>query len=342
MINRLTAFLGDENFLALPWPEQPAPYLKLESLNPAGSIKFKTALGLIEDCEAKGVLANGKRLIESSSGNLGVAVSMICAARGYDFTCVVDPNTSRQNIRRMKVFGASIVEVTTPDANGGFLGSRIDHIRLLIDRDPRYHWINQYANEANPRIHRDTTGLSIDRSFDKLDYVFIGAGTTGTLMGCVARLSRRRPAPRIVAVDSVGSVTLGSPPGPRHIPGLGASRQPPLFDPAGLYAIALVPESVAIANCRYLARRQGILAGGSTGSVLAAIRAFQASFSPDDVVVAIAPDGGEPYLDTIYDDDWVQDRFGSDALIPSLGPPDAGQVVVRQFGPKKISEVCHD
>ncbi|HEV7372735.1 2,3-diaminopropionate biosynthesis protein SbnA [Arenibaculum sp.] len=314
MMADLTSLTGDHNFVGLPGLGVENLYLKLEHLNPSGSIKFKTALGLIGSCEDAGIIRNDTILIESSSGNLGVALSVICAARGYSFTCVVDPNVNAQNVERMKALGTNVVRITEEDENGGFLGTRLAYIRGLLASDSRYHWLNQYENPANAAIHAKTTAKAIDVAFDRLDYLFVGVGTAGTLMGCIQRFARTRPHLKIVAVDSAGSVTFGLPPGKRYIPGLGSSQPPKIFRPDGLHALVTVPEEAAVATCRHLACRSGILAGGSTGTVLSAVQAWRDRFTASDVVVAIAPDGGTPYLGTIYDDAWVSERLGPEAL----------------------------
>jgi 2,3-diaminopropionate biosynthesis protein SbnA len=294
--------------------DQPV-FLKIEGLNLGGSVKTKTALNLIRQMETQGRLKPNSRIIESSSGNLGVALSMICAGRGYRFTCVVDPNASARNVQTMKALGADIVMITEPDENGGFLGSRIRYIQELIAREPHWLWTNQYANPANAEAHRQWTAAAIDRAFPRLDYLFVGAGTTGTLMGCVQHFQAHRPEVRIVAVDSVGSVTFGHPAGKRYIPGLGTSRRPEIFKSEGLFAMEMIEERAAIDMCRYLARSQGFLGGGSTGTVLAAVRAWRKRLPREAVVAAISPDLGERYLDTIYNDDWVAERYGA---TPSL------------------------
>jgi 2,3-diaminopropionate biosynthesis protein SbnA len=316
MMEDLTSLTGDHNFVGLSGFGVENLYLKLEHLNPSGSIKFKTALGLIGSCEDAGVIRDDTILIESSSGNLGVAASVICAARGYSFTCVVDPNVNPQNVERMKALGTNVVQITKEDENGGYLGTRLAYIRDLLASDSRYHWLNQYENPANAAIHAKTTAKAIDLAFERLDYLFVGVGTAGTLMGCIQRFARTRPDVKIVAVDSVGSVTFGLPPAKRYIPGLGSSQPPRLFRPDGLHALVAVPEDAAVAACRHLARRHGILAGGSTGTVLAAVHAWRDRFRKSDVVVTIAPDGGTPYLGTIYNDAWVRERLGPDALAP--------------------------
>lgn len=283
--------------------------LKIEGLNPVGSIKLKTAVALIDDAEQRGLLMKGDRVIESSSGNLGIALSSVCAIRGYPFACVVDPNTLRQSIALMKAFGSQVIVVDTPDINGGFLHSRIDCIRERMAADPFLFWPNQYANAANPQVHSDRTAACIVKEFPDLDYLFVGAGTTGTLMGCVDYFRKNSPRTRIIAVDAEGSITFGFPPGRRHIPGLGASRRPEIFQPGGVDEVVGVPEPEAVSMCRRIAAERGIAVGGSTGSVLAAVASKRASLPPGATVVAISPDTGDRYLDTVYDDDWVRERF---------------------------------
>ncbi|MBJ7312362.1 2,3-diaminopropionate biosynthesis protein SbnA [Rugamonas sp. CCM 8940] len=311
----MSDLVNDHNFVQLKGIGLKQLHLKIEALNPAGSIKMKTALGMIHDLETRGKIRPGSHLIESSSGSLGVALSIVCAERGYCFTCVIDPNSSQQSIKMMQALGAQVVLVDRRDENGGFLGSRIAYIKELIARDERILWLNQYANPENPRAHARTTALSIFENFDKVDYLFIGAGTTGTLMGCVQFFGTHSPDTKIIAVDSVGSVTFGFAAGTRHIPGLGTSRRPEIFSPVGIHELAMVAEADSIAMCRYLARSNGILAGGSTGTVLSAVAAWRGRIPDDATVVAISPDLGERYLDTIYHDAWVIERFG---CIPTL------------------------
>ncbi|MFF7726390.1 2,3-diaminopropionate biosynthesis protein SbnA [Streptomyces sp. NPDC008001] len=290
--------------------------LKLEGFNPAGSIKMKAAVGLLDDAEDRGLLRPGGHVIESSSGNLGIALSSVCAARGYRFTCVVDPNTSAHSIALMRAYGAQVVSVDQRDGNGGFLQSRIDYIHRRLAEDPALVWPNQYANPANPRAHYERTAAAIVKQGLDIDYLFVGAGTTGTLMGCVAYFRDNSPRTKVIAVDTVGSVTFGNPPARRYIPGLGTSRRPEIFDPEQIEHLVMVPEAEAVRMCRRLAAERGIAAGGSTGTVLAAVERRSAEIPSGARVVAIAPDLGDRYLSTIYDDTWVRERFGADATAP--------------------------
>ncbi|RMO94935.1 Pyridoxal-5'-phosphate-dependent enzyme, beta subunit:ornithine cyclodeaminase/mu-crystallin [Pseudomonas syringae pv. philadelphi] len=312
-------------------------FLKMESLNPAGSIKLKTAVGLINDVQARGLLGPETILIESSSGNLGVALAMICAERGIAFTCVVDPNSSSHNIRMMRSYGAEVIQVENPDANGGFLGTRIALIRHKVASDRRYVWLNQYENPANPRAHSRTTASSISRHFGHVDYLFVGAGTTGTLMGCIQHFQRHHPATKIIAVDSVGSVTFDTPAGRRFIPGLGTSQRPPIFDSGGIHALEMVPEARTVAMCRILARSKGLLVGGSTATVIAAVHAWRERIEPGSMVVALSPDWGERYLDTLYDDHWVEQRFGRDVLNMTLADLSGSTAIPCGSGPGDVT-----
>src|SRR5690242_4289748 len=183
--------------------------LKLEGFNLGGSIKMKPALHMIETLERNLVLRPGMRAVESSSGNLGLALSVVCAAKGYKFICVSDPNLSPQTARLMRAYGTEIIIIEKRDANGGFLGSRIELIRSMLAQDPNLIWLNQYANPENPGAHMRFTGPEILEQFARPDFVFIGAGTTGTLGGVSRVLREQAPGVRIIAVDSIGSVTFG-------------------------------------------------------------------------------------------------------------------------------------
>ncbi|WP_210252356.1 2,3-diaminopropionate biosynthesis protein SbnA, partial [Agrobacterium vitis] len=310
--------INEDNYIEISGLCDATIHLKVEGLNPAGSIKLKTAISIIRALELEKRIKGDTYLIESSSGNLGVALAMVCAQRGHKFVCVIDPNTSSQNRKLISAMGAQVITVEEKDENGGYLNTRIQTIKDIVSQNPNYIWLNQYKNPENPRAHFNTTAKSISDRFSRIDYLFVGAGTTGTLMGCNQFFAKHRPETKVVAVDSVGSVTFGLPAGSRYIPGLGTSRKPEIFDPTGLHSAIHIPELQTIQVCRWLAKSRGFLAGGSTGTVLAAIYEWRGRLDRDDVVVAISPDMGERYLDTIYSDDWVADRFGEQALVPFL------------------------
>ncbi|MFF8952463.1 2,3-diaminopropionate biosynthesis protein SbnA [Streptomyces sp. NPDC014940] len=289
-------------------------YLKCEGFNFAGSIKLKAANEMVESAERDGVLRPDSVLVESSSGNLGVALSMIAASKGYRFLCVTDARCNLSTRLLMEALGSQVHVVADLDANGGFLGTRLDYVRSLCESDDRYVWLSQYTNPGNWRAHYRTTGPEIASHFPRLDVLFVGAGTTGTLMGC-ARFFRRWHRPvRIVAVDSVGSVAFGGEPGRRMIPGLGMSMRPPLLDESLVDEVIRVEEADTIRTCHRMARR-GFLFGGSTGTVVSGATDWLAEHGSGGVTaVAIAPDLGERYLDTIYQTNWLQDLYGEHIL----------------------------
>jgi N-(2-amino-2-carboxyethyl)-L-glutamate synthase len=296
-------------------------YLKCEGFNFAGSIKLKAAREMVEAAERDGLLRPDSILVESSSGNLGVALSMIAASKGYRFLCVTDSRCNLSTRLLMEALGSEVQVIADPGTAGGFLGARLDNVRALCASDDRYVWLNQYANQGNWRAHYRTTAPAIARQFPQLDVLFVGAGTTGTLMGC-ARWFREWHRPvRIVAVDSFGSVTFGGPPGRRMIPGLGMSVRPPLLDNAYVDDVVRVEEADTIRACHRLARR-GFLFGGSTGTVVSGAMDWLSRHDASDLTaVAIAPDLGERYLDTVYQTNWIEAIYGKDVLSSDFDVP---------------------
>jgi N-(2-amino-2-carboxyethyl)-L-glutamate synthase len=289
-------------------------FLKCEGFNFAGSIKLKAAAEMVEAAERDGILTPGSILVESSSGNLGVALSMIAANKGYGFLCVTDSRCNLSTKRMMHAFGSQVHVITEPDPVGGLLGARINYVRGLCASDARYVWLNQYSNPQNWKAHYRSTGPAIARQFPQLDVLFVGAGTCGTLMGCARYFREWHRRVRIVAVETVGSVTFGGPPGRRMIPGLGTSVRPPMLDESYVDDVVRVEEADTIRACHRLAAT-GFLFGGSTGTVVSgAMDWLTLHGSPDLTAVAIAPDFGERYLDTVYHSNWVLDLYGEDVL----------------------------
>ncbi|MGZ4618666.1 MAG: 2,3-diaminopropionate biosynthesis protein SbnA [Frankiaceae bacterium] len=310
------AFNEDELYVDLRSIFGRSLFLKCEGFNFAGSIKLKAATEMVEAAEHRGLLTRQSVLVESSSGNLGVALSMLAASKGYRFVCVTDSRCNLSTRRLMQALGTQVHVITEPDVEHGLLGARLNYVRALCAADKRYVWLNQYINPGNWEAHYRRTGPQIARHFPGLDVLFVGAGTTGTLMGCARYFREWHPRVWIVAIDSNGSVTFGGPPGRRLIPGLGTSVRPPLLDESYVGEVVLVEEADTIRACHRLAR-SGFLFGGSTGTVVSGAMKWLARHQAQDLTaVAIAPDLGERYLDTIYQPDWLLDVYGEDVLRP--------------------------
>jgi 2,3-diaminopropionate biosynthesis protein SbnA len=246
-------------------------------------------------------------LIESSSGNFGIALA--AAARVYDleFTCVVDPKTTPANLRILRSLGAGVELVTEPDEHGCYLTARLERVAELCRTEPGTVWINQYANERSWQAHYHGTAGEILADLDGgLDCLVVPVSTTGTILGLARRLRGAFPGLRVIAVDSAGSVIFGGAPGPRQIPGLGAGRRPELLAPAEIDEVVYVSDREAVEGCRSLASTEGILAGGSSGAAVAAIERLRPRLPENWRVLTVLPDRGERYLDQIYDDEWAK------------------------------------
>lgn len=285
-------------------------HLKIEGFNIPGSIKLKPAKFMIEEAEKNGTLNKHSKIIESSSGNLGVALSHICASKNYPFTCVTDVKASRQNVEVMKALGTEVVVIDQIDGNFGYVENRLRYINDRLAADKTMVWLNQYSNVQNIQSHFELTAQAILQEFPELNYLFIGAGTTGTLMGCLQRFKLDSPKTTIIAVDSTGSINFSDKPSKRYLAGLGSSRTPEILDLNLVGETILIDEIDAIRHCKLLAKKYGILAGASTGTVLAAVSKLSARIKPTDTVVTFCPDWGRSYLDTVYNDPWVKETFG--------------------------------
>lgn len=285
---------------------------KMERFNPGGSIKDRTALAVVRGAIRRGRLHPGRSVVvESSSGNLGVGLAQLCRYHGLRFVCVVDVKATSKNRSLLRAYGAELEVVTVPDEQTGeYLPARLRRVREIVERTPEAFWPDQYANPDNPRAHRRTMA-EIDRALGgRLDYLFVSVGTFGTLRGCAEYIRGRGLRTRVIGVDAVGSVIFGQPPAPRLLPGHGAGIRPPLADAALADDVLHISDAESVAGCRHLVEREGILAGGSSGAVTAALLRYHRRLPANATCVLIYPDGGDRYLDTIYDDEWVRRHLG--------------------------------
>ncbi|SDE61836.1 cysteine synthase A [Paenibacillus sp. UNCCL117] len=282
-------------------------YAKLEGMNPGGSAKDRPALYMLKEAIRRGELTRDSVVIESSSGNLAISLAQLCCRLGLRFICVVDPRTTEQHKRIIRSLRGEIDLVTEPDPQTGeFLPARIRRVQELLSTVPHAYWTNQYGNPDNYRAHMETTMAEIAERLGRVDYLFCGVSSCGTIRGCKEYVRDRQMETRIVAVDAEGSVLFGGWRGPRKLPGLGAGITPALHRAEAADLVVRVSDIDCVRGCRELVRCEAILAGASSGGVVSAVGKLAGVIPADAVCVVVLPDRGERYLDTIYDDEWVR------------------------------------
>ena len=270
---------------------------KLEYFNPAGSVKDRTAKAMLDDAEQRGILKPGAVIIEPTSGNTGIGLAAVAAARGYRVVLTMPETMSQERRRLLKAYGAKLV---LTDGTKGMQGA-IDKAEELAAQTPGSFIPGQFSNMANPAVHRAATGPEIWRQTDGLVDIFVaGVGTGGTISGVGAYLREQKPGVRIVAVEPAGSPVLsGGAPGAHKLQGIGAGFVPKTLDTAVYDEIITVENEDAFAVGRELARSEGLLVGITSGAAVWA--AWQLAARPENkgrVIVALLPDAGERYLST--------------------------------------------
>lgn len=278
--------------------------MKLESSNPSGSTKDRPAYTILEDAIRRGLVEPGSTVIESSSGNFALSLLMFCRYLGLRFIPVIDPTINAPTERLLRLGCERVEKVSGPGC--GHLSARIDRVQQLRVQEPWTYWPNQYANPAAAQGHYQFTGAELCDAVPGLEFVFVGVGTGASLAGISQRVKQCRPRAKVVAVDADGSVIFGGPEGRRRIPGIGSTIRPSLVNEAIIDEVVVVPERDTVASCRRLARDTGLLVGGSTGSVVAAVdQYFDGYRGPRPKVAVLCADRGSAYTDTIYSDEWV-------------------------------------
>ncbi|QJC54435.1 2,3-diaminopropionate biosynthesis protein SbnA [Paenibacillus albicereus] len=286
-------------------------HAKLEGMNPGGSAKDRAALHMLKEAMRRGELGAGGAVVESSSGNLAISLAQLCRQAGLRFICVVDPRTTETHKSLIAAYGGEIELVSRPDpATGEFLPARIARVQELRASIPGAYWTNQYANPDNAAAHERTTMAEIADELGEVDWLFCGVSSCGTIRGCSDYIRARGWPTRIVAVDAQGSALFGGGSGVRRFPGLGAALEPGLHRADLADEVARVSDADCVRGCRGLLRREAILAGASSGGVVAAIRRMAGSLPAGAVVAAILPDRGDRYLDTAFDAGWASRELG--------------------------------
>jgi cysteine synthase A len=296
-------------------------YAKLEGHNPGGSMKDRPALRMVREGLKSGLVSRRSILVESSSGNLAIGLAQVCAALELRLIVVVDPKVTQANLKILRAYGADIDMVSTPDPETGeYLAARRKRVAHLVRTLPGAVNLNQYANPGNPRAHREGTVAEIlDALENRVDWLLVSVSTCGSLRGAREAVSDRGLDTRILAVDAAGSVIFGQR-GTRLLPGHGAGTVPEHMADGLADSHALVTDAQCVAGCRWLVQREAILAGASSGGIVATLHRLQPQWTAGARIAAILPDRGERYLDTVYDDAWCERHFGSVPRLDWLQP----------------------
>lgn len=292
-------------------PPQVSVYAKVESFNPGGSVKDRLALAIILDAEARGLLKPGDTIVEATSGNTGVALAMVAAARGYKFVATMVETFSVERRKLMRAYGAKVILTPAAERGSGM-------VRKARELAEQHGWFlaSQFANPANPAYHRNTTAAEILRDFagKRLDYFVSGWGTGGTLTGVGEVLKVARPQTRIIATEPAGAALLkGDDWKPHKIQGWTPDFVPDVLNRDVVDELLSVEDDRAIATARRLAAEEGIFVGISAGATVASALDVAARAEPGSVILAMLPDTGERYFSTPLfadvnegsDDDWL-------------------------------------
>jgi cysteine synthase len=287
-------------------------YLKLESCNPGGSIKEKNAICLVDRAETEGLLSSGGTIVESSSGNFGIALAMVGAVRGYQVKIVIDAKTSTTMRRILAAHGAELIEVplSAADSFGSMQVARMETAQTIANSIPGAWYPCQHLNPHNPEAHEIYTAREIESAFNGApDAIVIGVSTAGQIAGINRYFKQRYPTTKIIGVDVAGSAVFGTPRFPYKMTGLGLSFTPPNFDPSLLDLAYTVSDTIAFSYCHQIAKLEGLLLGASTGAILAGGLSYAHKNQDRPLsILMLNPDRGDRYLETVYNNEWLKDN----------------------------------
>jgi cystathionine beta-synthase len=293
---------------------------KLEHMNPGGSMKDRIGLKMIELAEKEGRIKPGDTLVEPTSGNTGIGLAMAAAVKGYKMIITMPEKMSEEKRRLLRAYGAELILTPTElpfDHPDGY----IELAKRIARENPDTHILNQYANPGNPQAHFEGTGPEIwEQTGGKIDYFVSGMGTGGTITGVARYLKAQNPAVKIVGTDPEGSLYTGEI-GQYKVEGIGYDFYPDVFDPGIVDIMYRIGDRESFLEARRLARQEGILAGGSTGNVLAGVRRLLQNLEEKGelagkTIVLLTHDNGRSYLSKLYNDDWMREQGFLDAEKP--------------------------
>jgi cystathionine beta-synthase len=312
--------------------------VKVESLEPGGSVKDRVALAMIQEAEQHGLLRPGGTIIEATAGNTGVGLAMVAAVKGYRCIFVLPDKMSTEKVRLLKAYGAEVVITPTnvsPDSPDSYNG-----VADRLAREVPGAWrASQFTNLANPEIHYHSTGPEIWEQTDGRVTAFVaGVGTGGTLSGVARYLKERNPNVRIVGADPEGSVLSGGTPHAWKVEGIGEDFVPKTFNSQLVDDWVRISDAESFHVARALARREGILAGGSSGTSVAAALHYARRLGPEHLVVALVADTGRNYMSKFFDDEWLE----ANNLILREQPAHSVGDLLKKRGPRQLVTIGPD
>ncbi len=313
-------------------------YVKLESLNPGGSVKDRVAVAMIADAERRGWLKSGGTIIEATAGNTGVGLAMAAAVKGYRCVFVLPDKMSSEKILLLKAYGAEVVITPTnvpPDSPDSYNG-----VADRLAREIPGAWRpNQFTNLSNPDVHYRQTGFEIwEQTGGRVTAFVAGVGTGGSISGIGRYLKEQNPDIRIVGADPEGSVLSGDSPRPWKVEGIGEDFVPKTLNSQLVDEWVRISDADSFHTARNLARREGILVGGSTGTVVAAALRYSQRLSENDLVVAMAADTGRNYMSKFFDDGWL----AQNNLLVDEQPPHSIGDLLRIREPRELITISPD
>ncbi len=316
--NSILEIIGDTPMLRLSRVApniKPILLAKLEYLNPGGSVKDRIGITMIEDAEKKELLKPGGTIIEGTSGNTGMGLALVAAMKGYKCIFTMPDKMSQEKIDLLRAFGAEVI--VTPTAVEPDDPRSYHSVAVRLSREiPNSYFPNQYNNPSNPQAHYETTGPEIWKQTDgKVTHFVCGVGTGGTIVGAARYLKEKNPKIKVIAVDPEGSIyaeyfrTRKIPEShPYKVEGIGQDSMPKIMDFKDIDEVITVSDKDSFLATRQLARKEGIFAGGSSGSALQVALKIAEDLTESDMIVMVIPDHGSRYLSKLYNDNWMKDN----------------------------------
>jgi 2,3-diaminopropionate biosynthesis protein SbnA len=282
-------------------------YTKLEYYNAFGSIKDRPAFFILGKAIAYNQITRDTAIVESTSGNFGIALASICRVLGVKFIPVIDPAISSQKERILRLISHEVIKVTERDETGGFLLNRIRTVKDFLKDRPNSYNPNQYENPNNYLSYYHTLGEEICKSFSRLDYAFICVSSGGTIIGLSNKLKEKYPKIVIVAIDVEGSLIFSTERKIRMIPGIGSSMRSPLMDHAMIDDVIILSQADIVRGAHELLNEHSIFLGASSGAAYMGAKLFLSRYPKGNKnAIFISPDNGNAYLDTIFSEEWVE------------------------------------